>query len=91
MNVLSLNISVIRICFGFRYSNFEFLLKILEYTTLKDLYERIRTKFSANYAKQTQFFGGRNIWKMFIHKGLQKNPPSGGIKNKPNSNPIQSQ
>jgi len=33
----------------------EFMLKILEFTTLKDLYERIRTKFSAKKTKQTQF------------------------------------
>jgi hypothetical protein len=42
-------------------------------------------------AKQTQFFEGRNLWKMFIYRGLQKKTPSGGVKNKPNSNPIQTQ
>ena len=43
------------------------------------LYERIRTKFSTNYAKQTQFFSVFNL-KIMI-----------SLKNKPNSKPIQSQ
>ena len=56
MIVLNLYILMIRICFGFRYSIFVLVLKIIELTTLKDLYERIRTKFSANYAKQTHLW-----------------------------------
>ena len=59
-------------CLVFMLNNFEFI-------TLKDLYERIRTKFSANYTKQTQFFP--------IFQPKTTIPP----KNKPNSNPIQSQ
>ncbi len=47
--------------------------------TLKGIYERIRTKFSIKNAKQTQFF------RVFHPKMMIS------LKNKANSNPIQSQ
>ena len=37
MNVLNLYILVIRICFGFRYSNFVLVLKNFEFTSQKNL------------------------------------------------------
>jgi len=52
---------------------------LAEFTTLKDLYERFRTKNSENFSKQTQFFT--------IFHPKTTIPP----KNKPNSNPIQTQ
>jgi hypothetical protein len=56
-----------------------FLLKIIEFITLKELYERFRTKFSANFAKQSQFFP------IFQPKMMIS------LKNKPNSKPKQTQ
>ena len=49
---------------------------MLSYMMLLETYERIRTKFSANYAKQTQFFP--------IIRPKTTIPQ----KNKPNSKPI---
>jgi len=51
------------------------VLKNFEFISQKT-YERIRTKFSANYAKQTQFF------RIFQQKTMIPQ------KNKPNTNPI---
>ena len=70
------------------------MLKIVEFTTLKDLYERIRTKFSTKNAKQSQSQVLR-IWLSSLTTTKYGTGTFGEMRKqtqfKANSNPIQSQ
>ncbi len=79
---LNLYISVICICFGFRYSDFVFRQSWLLYNC---------RGFSTNqlfFNKQSQFRESSNERKYLLYKGLSNIIPLAGQKNKPNSNPI---